>query len=74
MTKTPKISVERAHELWRQINCKPYKIFNQETHKYDRFVEVEETGQVIGPFKSLQAYKKAAVDSYVQRYRVVPKP
>ena len=73
MPKTPKMSVIDANNLWRELGGEPHSIFNPETRKYEKFVRFEYNGQTIGPFKSREAYKKAAVDSYVQRFRVVPR-
>ena len=66
-----KISAVEAHGLWRATGGEPHYIFNEETRKYDRYVRYN-NGQNLGPFLTLRAYKKAAVDAYVHTFRVVP--
>ena len=66
-----KISADKAHSLWRATGGTPHYIFNEETRKYDRYVSYD-NGQDLGPFLTLKAYKKAAVDAYIHAFRVVP--
>ncbi len=71
MTKTTKMTAGDAHATWRATGGTPHYVFNEETHKYDRYVGYE-NGQNLGPFLTLKAYKKAAVDCYIHTFRVVP--
>jgi hypothetical protein len=66
-----KISVIQAHSYWRATGGTPHSIFNEATRKYEKYVEYE-SGQKLGPFLTLTAYKKASVDAYIHTFRVVP--
>ena len=59
-----------ANQLFRDTGGTPHSIFNEERRKYDRYVQYDK--QRIGPFLTLKEYKKAAIDAYVERFRVVP--
>ena len=68
---TKKISATQAHEYWRATGGCPHYIFNNETNKYERYVEYS-GGQKLGPFLNLNDYKKASINAYIHKFRVVP--
>jgi hypothetical protein len=72
-TKVPKeMTRECANKLFRDTGGSPIDIFNEERRKYDRYVEYRETGQRLGPFLTLNDFKRAAIDAYVEKFRVLP--
>ena len=73
MTKIPKqMTSVCASQLFRDCGGVPHAIFNEERRKYDKFVRFEKSGQIIGPFLTLKDYKRAAIDTYVETFRIVP--
>lgn len=70
--KPSSISRVEANELWVATGGTPHDIFNEETRKYDRYVNYAD-GQTLGPFLKLNDFKKAAIDAYVHTFRVMPK-
>ena len=70
--KPSSISRIQANELFHACGGRSHDVFNEETRKYEKFVHFN-SGQTIGPFLKLNDFKKAAINTYIHTFRVVPK-